>query len=98
MENDQLVGIELLCRHYHIEPSFIDALGEYGLIEICTDAENRYISKETVRDLERMVRMHHELAINLEGIDTIFHLLERMEHLQQEMNSLRNKLRFYENS
>ena len=43
-----------------------------------------------------MIRMHYELDINLEGIDAISNLLERVEEMQHEMTRLQNRLRFYE--
>ena len=98
MENDQLVEIELLCAHYSIEPSFMDTLCEYGLLEMMTVDEHRYVEKERIRDLERMIHLHYELEINMEGIDTISHLLDRVQDLHKELNLLRNRLRFFENT
>jgi hypothetical protein len=98
MENDQLVEIEILCTHYSIEPSFIDILSEYGLLEMMTRDEHRFIEKERLSDLERLIHLHYDLEINMEGIDTITHLLERVNELHNELNQLRNRLRLYENS
>ena len=39
--------------------------------------------------------MYYDLSINMEGIDAIHHLLERMENMQREMNSLRKQLLLY---
>jgi hypothetical protein len=36
------------------------------------------------------------MDINLEGIEAISYLLQRVENLQDEVNVLRNRLRFYE--
>ena len=44
-------------------------------------------------DVERYSRMYYDLSINIEGIDAIHHLLERMESMQQEIYSLHNKLK-----
>jgi hypothetical protein len=46
--------------------------------------------------LERIVRLHFELDINLEGIETITHLLERMEAMQENIARLKNRLKAYE--
>lgn len=98
MENDQLVEIQILCTHYSIEPSFIDTLSEYGLLEMMTRDEHRFIEKERLSDLERLIHLHYDLEINMEGIDTITHLLDRVNELHNELNQLRNRLRLYENS
>ena len=98
MENDKLIRVEILCSSYSVEPSFIDSLFELGLIEITTVDEGRYLAAERINDLERMIRLHYDLDINLEGIETITHLLNQICQLQEEMNMLRNRLSFFENS
>jgi hypothetical protein len=46
-------------------------------------------------NVERYSRMYYDLSINMEGIDAIRHLLERMEEMKQEMDSLRKQLLLY---
>ena len=46
--------------------------------------------------MEKISRLHDELEINVEGIEAITHLLERIENLQNEIASLENRLRLYE--
>ena len=98
MENDDLLSVEELCLHYNIEVSFITSLTEYGLLEVTTIKETAYIYKEKIKDLEKLIRLHYDLEINLEGIDAIHHLLKRVDHLQDELTALRNRLRLYENN
>jgi chaperone modulatory protein CbpM len=38
-----------------------------------------------------MIRMHHELEINVAGIEAITHLLVRVEQMQEELRILRNQ-------
>jgi hypothetical protein len=40
--------------------------------------------------------LYHELHINIEGIDAIHHLLQRIENMQHEIIALKNRLSFYE--
>ena len=40
--------------------------------------------------------MHYDLKINLEGIDAIYHLLNKIETLQQNLTATQNKLRLFE--
>ncbi len=44
----------------------------------------------------KIMRMHRELDLNLEGIDVVFNLLQKMERMHEELISTRNKLRIYE--
>jgi hypothetical protein len=72
------------------------SLKEYGLIELENIDEIIYIPENQLGDLERIVRMYYDLEINLQGIETIINLLQRSEELRNEIVSLKNRLRFYE--
>jgi len=83
--------------HHKIEMSFIHSLNESGLIQITTVERTQYISREQLSDLEKMIRLHYELDINIEGIESIAHLLQRVENLHEELTVLKNRLKLYEN-
>ena len=95
MENN-LIAITTLCSHYEIEFSFIDALRKTGLIQIVIIEQNQFIDQDQISDLEKMIRLHNELNVNIEGIDVVFNLLEKEKQLREELIVLRNKLRFFE--
>jgi hypothetical protein len=97
MENEQLIPVEQFCGHFHIEFSFIRSLSEYGLVEITRLDEVEYVKKEQIKELEKMIRLYYDLDINIEGIAAISQLLQRVDHLQGELNALKNRLRLYEN-
>lgn len=94
MQND-LIIISDYCDKCHIEPSFIDLLHEGGLIDICTEDGERCLLFSQLPDVERYSRMYYDLSINMEGIDAIHHLLERMGEMQREIARLRARLRFF---
>jgi hypothetical protein len=94
MEN--LIPANEFCENHNIGISFVRSLQETGMIEITTIEETAYINASQLQELERIVRLHFELDINLEGIDTINHLLQRINNMQDEITVLRNRLRFYE--
>ena len=54
-------------------------------------AHHLYICDE-IHKLEKFVRLHYDLDINIEGIETINHLLEKIEEMQKEIVRLRNKM------
>ncbi len=91
-----LVSIEDFCNSYNVELSFIHTLNETGLIEVKDVEENLYVDIGQLHQLERIVRLHHDLEINLEGIETIIHLLHRINGLQDEITQLRKRLELYE--
>jgi len=96
MSTKNLIPLKELCTHYEVEMSFFSQLDEYGLIEIAKVKESLYISEETVTLVEKIVRMHHELHLNFEGIDVALNLLGQIQELQQELITTQNRLRRYE--
>ena len=91
MENDKLIPAEEFCIYHNIEYSFIDSLQNSGLISVTSIQHSSYIHTDDLRKLERFVRLHYDLDINLEGIETINYLLEKIEEMQKEIVQLRNK-------
>ncbi|MFA5329532.1 MAG: chaperone modulator CbpM [Prolixibacteraceae bacterium] len=96
MQTEYLIAVDEFCANHDIEVSFIRSLQETGLIEITTIEDAGFIDFQQLQQLEKYVRFYYELDINLEGIETIRHLLQRVNDLQQEITALRNRLRLYE--
>ena len=96
MSTINLVLIDDFSTHHQIEFSFINALKENGLIEIISIEQLDYIAIEHLPVLEKWSRMYVELGINVEGIETIQHLLDRIGDLQHEVSVLRNRLGQFE--
>jgi hypothetical protein len=96
MNKAHLIPANEFCSSHKIEISFIESLHEAGLIEVTTIAETEYIKGDQLTELEKIVHLYYELDINLEGIDTVFHLLQRINNMQEEITLLKNKLRLYE--
>lgn len=84
------------CVYHHLEHSFIADLQEAGLIEIEIIDNTTYIPDTQLQKLERMIRLHNDLDINVAGIEAITHLLERIADIQEEMRLLRNDLKRFE--
>jgi hypothetical protein len=96
MKTEYLVAIDEFCTSHNIEISFISSLQRSGLIEITTIKESDFIEADKLQQLEKFVRLYYDLDINLEGIETISYLLQRIGSMQDEIRALRNKLRLYE--
>jgi hypothetical protein len=96
MPKENLIAIYDFCINHHIEISFINSLQQTGLLDITTRNETGFIDTDQLLQLEKYIRFYYELDINLEGIETITHLLHRISAMQDEITSLRNRLRFYE--
>ena len=97
MEERRTIPAREFCQHHQIEITFIQSLHEYGLLQVETiNDEEWLLRQDELEELERMVRLHYDLQINLEGLEAIHHLLQRVEGLQKELFSLRSRLRLYE--
>lgn len=96
MSSKNLIQIKQFCVYHEIENTFITELNNYGLVEIIIQEEEEYLQPEQLPAIEKMIRMHYDLKINLEGIDAIYHLLNKIETLQQNLTATQNKLRLFE--
>lgn len=97
MIQENLISTEIICTHYSIEITFIDALNKMGLIQIEIIEEKHFIHQDEISNLEKIIRLYNELNVNLEGIDIVFNLLEKERELRNELITLKNRLRLYEN-
>lgn len=94
--NTDFIVIREYCQKSHVEPSFIISLEEGGLIEIEVIEGEKYLPVSQLRELERYTHLYYDLSINIEGIDAIRHMLDRMTRLQSEVAQLRNQLRVFQ--
>ena len=96
MEPQEFITIRHFCRHYQVPDTFIESLQEYELIEVITDREEPCIPTKQISEIEKIMRLHYDLEINLAGVDAIYHLLRKVENLQQRVNQLHTRLGLYE--
>lgn len=90
MEQDELIPVKDFCIYHNIEYSFIDSLENSGLISVTSVQQSAFIPLDEMSKLEKFVRLHYDLDINLEGIETINYLLEKIEAMQEEILQLKN--------
>jgi len=96
MSREELISANDFCTHHRIEISFLQSLNEFGLIELDEEENDLFLHSAELDAIERMMRLHYDLAVNFEGIDVIKNLLNQMERMNEEVVQLKNKLRFYE--
>jgi hypothetical protein len=96
METEYMIDIREFCSFHNIEVSFVISLNQSGLIELKKVNDAEFIEAAQLQQLEKYVHLYYELDINLEGIETINYLLERIGSMQEEIKSLSNRLRLYE--
>lgn len=96
MDTTGLILTSEFCQHYSVSYTFITGLSEAGLIDVITIEENQYLRDEQLSELEKLVRLHTDMNINLEGIEAIANLLQQVRQLQDEIAALKQRLRLYE--
>lgn len=96
MANEEMVAANEFCIFHNVEIAFLHTLCQSGLLEITTIDETVFIKQNWLPELEKLVRLHYEMDINPEGIETVCHLLQRMNEMQEEMRVLKNRLSVYE--
>ena len=85
MQTEEMIPADEFCIHHKI-----------GLLEIFSTEEKIFVPVNQLNRLESLVRLYYEMDINLEGIETISYLLQRMSDMQQQISLLSNRLSRYE--
>lgn len=92
----ELITISEYCVNYSVDPSFITALEESGLIVLTLIDDNKFIHFKQLVEMERFVHFHYDLQINIEGIEAIMNLLDKIKHLQHEIEVLKSQVHLHE--
>jgi hypothetical protein len=92
MEIENLVSLHQFCEFHKIENTLVLALNEHDLIEIFIVDGESYIHTESIHLLEKIIRLHHDLSINFEGIDVIVQLIDKINSLQEELIEMKKRL------
>jgi chaperone modulatory protein CbpM len=96
METQELIIVDVFCQEYQIEINLINDLESFGLIETIVHNENKYLDKNQLVYVEKIIRLHNDLNINKEGIEIILDLLEKEKQLLLEIKYLKNRLGLHE--
>ena len=96
MASEELIPAREFCTFHHVELSFIHNLHDSGLIGMTIRDGAVFLPADELPKLERLARWHYELSINPEGIEALSHVLQRLEYLLRENDTLRGRLRRYE--
>lgn len=88
----ELITVSEYCIHHHTDISFINALEQNGLISLTLIEEERFIPYEQLQELEWYSRLHRDLELNLEGIDVVRNLLQKIKSMQDHIRELEARL------
>ncbi len=96
MATEKMILASEFYVFHNIELAFLYSLKESGLIDITSIEEKIYVPISQLKHLEHLMLLKQEMDINIEGIETITHLLQRIKDMQLQILQLSNKISFYE--
>jgi len=96
MEKENLILVSHYCQQTRTSIEFIESLQDYGFIQVLLIEERNYVHSQDITEIERINRLQEELGINLEGIDAINHVLQKVNKLEKELKMVKERLRIYE--
>lgn len=92
MDQKKYLSIQQICTSYQVNQSLLVALEEYELIEIEYTNEEGYLGVDELAKLERLLRLNHDLDINVAGLCVVHELLEERKMLREELNRLQRQM------
>jgi MerR family transcriptional regulator/heat shock protein HspR len=87
------VSLENLAALAGMHPALVERFVEFGIIQP-TAARGTFFLFDSSKSnrLRSIMRLRHDLGINLQGVAVVLDLLERLRDLERENASMRAKL------
>ncbi|WP_428741090.1 chaperone modulator CbpM [Tenacibaculum sp.] len=96
MNDKELISIQKVIIHHNLDEQFIESIESFQLIEFVVKDSDRYVYIEQLPTLEKIIRLYYDLEVNMQGIDVINNMLDRMDAMHRTIQQLQNKLKLYE--
>ena len=82
------VDIAEICRRLGVQPAELEAMEEEGLITLAAAQDGKALPSDQLDRLEMIVRLQHDLGVNLPGIDVILEMRGRMIRMRHEVDEI----------
>jgi DNA-binding transcriptional MerR regulator len=87
-----LLTLEELASAAGLSPELVDVFVRYQLVEPAANTNScPLFHASTVDRLQRILRLRHDLGVNLAAVAVILEMIERIEDLQTELRLLRSR-------
>ncbi|TDQ27469.1 chaperone modulator CbpM [Tenacibaculum caenipelagi] len=96
MSDKELISVQKVIVHHNLDEQFIESIESFQLIEFVVKDSDRYVYIEQLPTLEKIIRLYYDLEVNMQGIDVINNMLDRMDAMHRTIQQLQNKLKLYE--
>lgn len=94
-EKRRIIYIQEVAFNTGAEEWFIEKLIEQGILEIHVQQEENFFEPTEIELIRRAARLNHHLGVNVEGIDIILQMRQRLENLQRQIENLQSQIGFY---
>ncbi|SHO80837.1 HspR, transcriptional repressor of DnaK operon [hydrothermal vent metagenome] len=86
--------ISVVASMLDIHPQTLRQYEKEGLIKPSrTQGRIRLYSQKDIEKIKMVLRLTRNLGVNISGVDIILQLKEKMDEMQDEINSLRDELK-----
>lgn len=92
----KLIKFKDVCVHHKLDDVFITQIQEFEMVKIVLKNNIQYISTEEMPVIERVIRLHYDLNINMEGIEVIQQMRSRIENLQEMVHQLKQQIAIHQ--
>ena len=75
------LNLDELCAACQVTPEFIDDLIDYGILEL----ESTEFNAEHLRRVRTVVRLQHDLEVNLPGAAVILDLMDELDDMRKQL-------------
>ena len=83
--NNITISVVQFSQYHLLEPQFVLDLYQNGLVVLHERNQEFFIEEDDLTNVERYIKFHYELGVNLEGLEVINHLLKQIEVLQKQI-------------
>lgn len=93
-EDEPVYMISVAARLCELHPQTLRMYERLGLVRPARiGAKNRMYSERDLDRLRQIQRLTQDMGVNLAGVEVVLGLLERMQHMQDEMDEEMERMR-----
>ena len=93
-EDEPVYMISVAARLCELHPQTLRMYERLGLVRPArVGAKNRMYSERDLDRLRQIQRLTQDMGVNLAGVEVILGLLERMQHMQDDMDVEMDRMR-----
>lgn len=93
-DDEPVYMISVAARLCELHPQTLRMYERLGLVRPARiGAKNRMYSENDIARLRQIQRLTQDMGVNLAGVEVILGLLERMQHMQDEMDVEMERMR-----